>query len=448
MIPYQVIRAKRDGEELDEQIISAFISAYVDGEIPDYQMSAFLMSVYFKGMTAAETVALTKSYIVSGETMNFRDFDFPTSDKHSTGGVGDKISLVLAPLVASCGVGVPMISGRGLGHTGGTLDKLESIPNFSTNLTSQMCEDMLKKNKLFIAAQTGTMVPADKKIYALRDVTATVESIPLIVASIMSKKLAEGTGSLVLDVKFGNGAFMKNVEDARTLSKAMVDVGNLYGVPTVALLTNMNQPLGEYVGNSLEVRESIEYLRGDIRPQDLNEITMALGSVMLVLSGIANNISDGKKILEQKLESGKALEKFREFIIAQGGEPDVVDNVNILPASPIAREVFAPLDGYISGFDTLGIGMLGVEMGAGRTRIDDIIDPRVGFRFLAKTGDYVRKGEPVAIVFGSDIDQTINSVQKIAESIKYSAEPVEKPKNIEFIIKEKIESFDWNAKIE
>ena len=434
MIPYQVIRAKRDGESIDAQTIYEFISAYVSGDIPDYQMSAFLMAVYFQGMNDEETVALTKSYIDSGETMNFRELDFPTSDKHSTGGVGDKVSLILAPLVASCGVGVPMISGRGLGHTGGTLDKLESIPNFSTNLSPQQCKKQLEEIKMFIASQTGEMVPADKKIYALRDVTATVESIPLIVASIMSKKLAEGAGSLVLDVKFGNGAFMKTVDDAKNLAEAMVDVGNLYGVPTMALLTNMNQPLGEYVGNALEVRESIEYLRGEIRPADLHEITMALGSAMLILSGKAESFEDGKKVLEQKLNSGEALEKFREFVSAQGGNPDVVDNVNILPKAPIAREVFAPLDSYIARFDTLGIGMLGVEMGAGRKKIEDKIDPRVGFRFLAKTGDFVRKGEPVAIVFGADIDQTVKSVEKLAELIKFSEEPIEKPKSIELTI--------------
>jgi len=287
---------------------------------------------------------------------------------------------------------------------------------------------------MFIASQTEKMVPADKKIYALRDVTATVESIPLIVASIMSKKLAEGAGSLVLDVKFGNGAFMKTVDDAKNLAEAMVDVGNLYGVPTMALLTNMNQPLGEYVGNALEVRESIEYLRGEIRPADLHEITMALGSAMLILSGKAESFEDGKSMLEKKLDSGEALEKFREFVSAQGGNPDVVDNVNILPKAPIAREVFAPLDSYIARFDTLGIGMLGVEMGAGRKKIEDKIDPRVGFRFLAKTGDFVRKGEPVAIVFGADIDQTVKSVQKLAELIEFSEEPIEKPKSIELII--------------
>ncbi len=444
MVPYQVIRAKRDGEKIPGEVLEAFIHAYVKGEVPDYQMSAFLMAVYFQGMDADETLALTRAYIDSGETLNFRDLEFPTSDKHSTGGVGDKVSLVLAPLVASAGVGVPMISGRGLGHTGGTLDKLESIPGFRTDLSPEDCLRLLREVGLFIAAQTEKMVPADKKIYALRDVTATVESIPLIVASIMSKKLAEGAGSLVLDVKFGNGAFMKTYEDAETLARAMVDVGNLYGVPTVALLTYMGQPLGQYVGNALEVREAIEYLRGELVPPDLHEVTMALGANMLVLAGVAGDVSEGREILEEKLNSGKALEKFARFVEAQGGNPDVVEDITLLPMAPVAREVFAQADGYIAGFDTFGIGMLGVEMGAGRKKIGDIIDPRVGFRFLAKTGDFVRTGEPVAIVFASDIYQAEYAAEKLAGLIRMSEERVEPPTIIRSRVdSEGVSKFEW-----
>ena len=446
MIPQEVIRDKRDGKKLSAETIKSFVDGYVAGEIPDYQMAAFLMAVYFRGMDADETLALTKSYIASGETLNFRNLDFPTSDKHSTGGVGDKVSLVLAPLVAAAGVGVPMISGRGLGHTGGTLDKLESIPGFRTAFSPEECERLLKDVGMFIAAQTDTMVPADKKIYALRDVTATVESIPLIVASIMSKKLAEGTGSLVLDVKFGNGAFMQTIDDARTLARAMVDVGNLYGVPTLALLTNMNQPLGEYVGNALEVRESIEYLRGELTPPDLHEVVMALGAAMLMLSGVAHSFAEGRKILEEKLSSGAGLEKFAQFVAAQGGNPDVVEDITLLPMAPVAREVFAQTDGFIAGFDTLGIGMLGVEMGAGRKKIGDIIDPRVGFRFLRKTGDFVRRGEPVAIVFASDVYQAEQSAEKLAALIKLSEKEVSRPKIIHQIIDSEGERpFEWES---
>ncbi|RKZ34823.1 thymidine phosphorylase, partial [bacterium] len=434
MIPYQVIRNKRDGNKIDKKILKEFVLSYVNGEIPDYQMSAFLMAVYFQGMDSEEILSLTRAYIASGETMNFNRFDFPTSDKHSTGGVGDKVSLVLAPLVASCGVGVPMISGRGLGHTGGTLDKLESIPGFVTDLDIERCCELLSEIGLFVASQTAKMVPADKKIYALRDVTATVESIPLIVASIMSKKLAEGAGSLVLDVKFGNGAFMKNIQDAQTLAKSMVDVGNLYGVPTVALLTDMNQPLGEYVGNALEVVESIKYLRTELIPPDFHTVTMTLGAIMLTLSGVVENILQGKQMLEKKLQSGEALEKFAEFISAQGGDANVINNTDLLPTAPECGKFPASADGFIASFDTTGIGMLGVEMGAGRKKMDDIVDPRVGFRFLKKTGDKVCRGETVAIIYGADISQVKFAISEMEKLVEFSSSPVEKPRAIRLLI--------------
>ncbi len=447
MIPYEVIKAKRDGKSLSDEEIGEFISSYVTGEIPDYQMSAFLMAVYLNGMNSSETLALTKSYISSGIIMNYRNLDYPTSDKHSCGGVGDKVSLMLAPMIASCGVGVPMISGRGLGHTGGTLDKLKTIPGFSTDFSSEDCSNLLEKTGLFIVAQSDEMVPADKKIYALRDVTATVESIPLIVASIMSKKLAEGAGSLVLDVTCGNGAFMQTIENAKEISRTMVDVGNLYGVPTAAFITDMNQPLGEYVGNALEIRETIEYLTGELRAKDLHEVVLVLGSAMLVLSKIAGSMTDARKMLENKLDSGEALEKFREFIESQGGDPNVVDNINHLPRAPVVREILAPSDGWIAGFRTSEIGMLGVEMGAGRKTIDDIINPRVGFRFLAKTGDMVYKGQPAAIVFADNSSQAEWAANKLDEFIEFSDEPVEPLTTIlKFIGKEEHE-FTWNLDI-
>ena len=445
MLPYEIIRNKRDGNTLSEKDIREFIEGYVAGEIPDYQMSAFLMAVYFRGMDERETLALTKSYIESGEQFNFREIGIPTSDKHSTGGVGDKVSLVLAPMVAACGVAVPMISGRGLGHTGGTLDKLESIPNFNTNLSTEDCIRNLKKVGFFIAAQTKNLVPADKKIYALRDVTATVESIPLIVASIMSKKLAEGSGSLVLDVKFGNGAFMKNLRSAKVLARAMVDVGNLFGVPTAALLTDMNQPLGQYVGNALEVRESILYLRGDVVPDDLHKITLALGSIMLVLSKAAKNLKEGAKMLDEALKNGAALKKFEEFIAAQGGNPDVVENLDLLPTAPVKAEICADKNGWVEKFDTFGIGMLGVEIGAGRSKVDDKIDHSVGFRFLKKRGDKVHKGEVIAEIFAKNEDDAELSSAKLKEMIKISEKPVRRSKLLHKVIFRDVRDFSFDS---
>jgi len=447
MIPYEIIRKKRDKNELSAQEIREFVSAYVTGSIPDYQMSAFLMTVYLQGLTSQETVALTEAYIASGAKLDFSDIGIPTSDKHSTGGIGDKVSLPLAALVSACGVGVPMISGRGLGHTGGTLDKLESIPGFRTNMSQQECKQILRDVGFFITAQSKEMVPADKKIYALRDVTATIESIPLIVASIMSKKLAEGTKTLVLDVKFGNGAFMKTIRDAKILAKAMVDVGNMHGVPTVALLTDMNQPMGEYAGNSLEIRETIEYLKCESRPQDLHDITMALGAIMLVLSKCAENLLDGKQKLQRALESGAGLEKFAKFIKAQGGNPEIVNDICILPSATDATELLAPFDGWLAGFDTHGIGMLAVEMGAGRKKLDDIIDPRVGFRFLAKRGDRVGKGQPIAIIFADGKEQADWALKKLGKLIRFSEEPVRKTKLLHTLIGKEISPFSWKAKI-
>ncbi len=427
MVPYDVIRRKRDGEELPPDVIKEFVSSYVGGGVPDYQMSAFLMAVYFRGMTPTETLALTEAYIESGEKLDFSDIPMPKADKHSTGGVGDKVSLVLAPLVAACGVAVPMISGRGLGHTGGTLDKLESIPGLRIELSIDECRRVLGEAGFFIAAQTERMVPADKKIYALRDVTATVESIPLIVASIMSKKLSEGTDALVLDVKFGNGAFMKKLSDARRLAEAMVDVGKRYGVKTSALLTDMNQPLGRCVGNALEVEEAILYLRGDDRPDDLHEITFALGAEMLVLAGVAGSEDAAKLSLRKALDSGDALERFARFVEAQGGKPGVVEDLALLPRTPHTAVAAAKNDGWIAGFDTYGIGMLGVELGAGRKKVGERIDHAVGFKFHKKVGDEVSRGEAVATVFARDEEQARWAADRLTELVTISETPVSPP---------------------
>ncbi len=447
MIPYEIIRSKRDGQELSPSEIREFIADYVAGNICEYHMAAFLMATYFRGMTTAETVALTEAYVESGEKLDFTHLDMPTSDKHSTGGVGDKVSLVLAPLVAACGVAVPMISGRGLGHTGGTLDKLESIPGMRTHLSPQECEKILRETGFFIAAQTEKMVPADKRIYSLRDVTATVESIPLIVASIMSKKLAEGTKTLLLDVKYGNGAFMKKFDDAIGLAKAMVDVGNMFGVSTMALLTDMNQPLGEYVGNALEVRESVQYLRRELVPIDLHEITMASGAVMLVLAKRASNLENARILLENALNNGDAYERFKKFVASQGGDLRTIEDLSLLPAAPSAKEVIAQSDGFIEAFDTFEIGMLGVELGAGRRKVGEIIDPRVGFRFFKKIGDEVCKGEPVAIVYADNDCHAEGAAEKLGKMIKISEEPVPKRELISSIVGKTIQKFSWSVEL-
>ncbi len=448
MIPYQIIRKKRDGEILTNDEINDFIRAYVSGEIPEYQMSAFLMSIFFRGMTPDETTALTRAYIASGDSMDYRNLTFPTSDKHSTGGIGDKISLMLAPMVAACGVGVPMISGRGLGHTGGTLDKLESIPNFSTKFSPSECAQILHDTGLFIVAQSSEMVPADKKIYALRDVTSTVESIPLIVASIMSKKLAEGAKTLVLDVKCGNGAFMRTPEDAEKLARAMVDVGNLYGVPTIALITNMDQPLGTFAGNALEVREAVEYLRTEHMAPDLHEINLALCSVMLVITGVAQNLLTARTMLEQVLRNGDALRKFAHFVTAQKGNAAVCENIDLLPKAPICLPIIAECNGFIKSFDTFGIGMLAVEMGAGRKKTDDILDYAVGFAFHKKIGDTVSKGDILAEIYAQTEPSASFAAKKLRDCIEVSAEFVPKPVLISKIIDAcGTQDFTWEAQL-
>lgn len=427
MVPYHIIRKKREGEELTESEIYSFVSGYVKGDIPDYQMSAFLMAIFFKGMTHREILSLTKAYISSGETLNFSEIGVPTADKHSTGGVGDKVSLPLSAMVSACGIAVPMISGRGLGHTGGTLDKLESIPAFRTSLSVEQCKKQLREIGVFICAQSDEIVPADKKIYALRDVTATVDSIPLIVASIMSKKLAEGTDALVLDVKFGNGAFMREYSDAKTLAETMVGVGKSYGVSTCAILTDMNQPIGISVGNALEVAESIRYLRNDTVPYDLHTLILELGARMLVLTGAAGGIEEAKSNLEKSRANGFALEKFRKMIIAQGGDPRVCDNIEHFPKAPVKCVLKAKKSGWISGFDTYGIGILGIEMGVGRRNVNDTIDPRNGFEFLAKIGDWVEKDQEIAIVHCATETQSENIISKLEPLITISEKKISSP---------------------
>ena len=387
----ELIADKRNGQILGEADIRRFVGEYAQGGVPDYQMAAMAMAIYFQGMTPAELGPWTDAMLHSGIVIDLSHIAALKVDKHSTGGVGDKISLPLAPLVAACGVPVPMISGRGLGHTGGTLDKLESIPGFRTDLSVARYRELVETLGLALIGQTAQVCPADKRLYALRDVTATVESIPLIASSIMSKKLAEGIDALVLDVKVGSGAFMKTVDQARELARTMVDIGQNMGKQTTALLTDMNQPLGAMIGNALEVKESIDILRNE-GPKDVRQLTLALAESMLALGGVDPGLA------VERLASGAGLEKFREIIEAQGGDPRVCDDPSRLPTAAERVPVVATRSGFVSGMDTCGIGMAGVLLGAGRTRKDGVIDPAVGIEMAVRLGDVVEVGQPLAWV--------------------------------------------------
>lgn len=408
MNPVEVIRKKRNGGALSRKELEVFVSGYVDGAVADYQMSAFLMAAYFKGMSDEETAAFTEVMLHSGEVLDLSHIPGIKVDKHSTGGVGDKVSLILAPMVAACGVPVPMISGRGLGHTGGTLDKLESIPGFRTDLSIGEYKRTIEKIGLVLIGQTKEIAPADKKMYALRDVTATVESIPLIAGSIMSKKLAEGIDALVLDVKTGNGAFMQSYDDSVALAKALVGIGTVMGKKTVGFITDMNQPLGMAIGNWCEVVESVECLRGKNIP-DLMEVTYVLGGAMVFLGGKAGSIQEGMQLCRSAIWSGKAYEKFVEIVRHQGGDVAFLEAPGTYPASSHSVEVQSRTSGYVTSFETMRIGLLAIELGAGRMRVDDKIDPKAGIVLTAKIGDKVEKGQTLAVV-GTDRGNVLEKV--------------------------------------
>ncbi|MFQ5956225.1 MAG: thymidine phosphorylase, partial [Candidatus Brocadiales bacterium] len=391
---------KRDGRGLGREEIAFLVKGYTRGEIPDYQMAAFLMAVCWRGMTRQETIWLTEELVHSGSTIPTDSISGKKIDKHSTGGVGDKVSLVLAPLVASMGVRIPMVSGRALGHTGGTLDKLESIPRFRTQLYIEEIRENVRDIGLAIAGQTEELVPADKKLYALRDVTATVDSIPLISASIMAKKLAESVDGLVLDVKTGSGAFMRNFEDACTLAQNMVDVGNSMQKPTVAIITDMNQPLGRMVGNATEVFEVVEALQGR-GPEDLITVTLELGIHMLRLAGICKDRKDAGLRLEKAIRDGRAMKKFQEMVERQGGDVEALENFDRYISNNV-REVPSPMSGYVAEIDTYRMGLAAVALGAGRKRISDTIDHSTGYEVLAKLCDVIEKGKPLVKVFYND----------------------------------------------
>jgi pyrimidine-nucleoside phosphorylase len=393
----ELIAHKRDGGRMSDPQIERLIRAFCDGELTDYQMSAWLMAAFLRGMDDAETVALTRAMLRSGDAIDLADVPGVKVDKHSTGGVGDKVSICLAPLVAACGVKVPMISGRGLGHTGGTLDKLEAIPGFSVTLDAAAFRRVVREVGACMIGQTDRIAPADRRIYALRDVTATVESIPLIVASILSKKLAEGIDALVLDVKVGRGAFMKTEHDARALAEALVRVGTAAGKLVTALLTDMSAPLGRTVGNALETAEALLVLHGGGRA-DLVECTLALGSEMLRLGGAATTDAGARDALGAAIASGRAAEVMERMIAAQGGDPRVVRDPGLLPAAPVVVEIPADEAGIVTGIDALEIGLAAVAMGAGRTRADQKVDPAVGIELPAPRGERVEKGAPLALL--------------------------------------------------
>ncbi len=430
-----LIVKKRNGDTLTKEEIEFMINGYVKGDIPDYQMAAMLMAIYFVGMNDEETVCLTMSMAHSGDMLDLSAIEGIKVDKHSTGGVGDKTSLVLGPMVASLGVPIAKMSGRGLGHTGGTIDKLESINGFHTSLTTEQFIENVNRVKLAIMGQTADIAPADKKLYALRDVTATVDNMSLIASSIMSKKLAAGADAIVLDVKTGSGAFMKKEKDSRLLAKEMVKIGNSAGRRTVAVISDMDQPLGYAVGNAIEVREVIETLNGR-GPADLEELCITLGTQMLLCAGKAATEADAEKMLKETVQSGAALKKFAEFVSAQGGDSDCIYHPEKLPQTSIVKEVTALETGYIKKILCEEIGVVSLLLGGGRRKKEDEIDLSVGIMLRKKVGDFVNKGDSIATIYGNDPEKIKDAYHRMEGAYFYSKTVVEKKKLIKDIIKE------------
>lgn len=425
--PSLIIQKKRDGKELKKDELHQFIQGLSSGAVADYQAAAFLMAVYFRGMSLQETVALTEAMLESGEHYDLSEVRGPKVDKHSTGGVGDKVSLILAPLAAACGLKVPMMSGRGLGHSGGTLDKLESIRGFNVNLTRDQFIQILGRVGCAMTGQTATIAPADKKLYALRDVTGTVECIPLITASILSKKLAEGTKALVLDVKVGSGAFMKTPAQARKLAKTLIQVAKIMKLPCRAVLTSMNQPLGYAVGNAVEVRESIEILKNeksmDLCSADLKELTIHLCAEMLCLGKLVKNLTEGRRMAHSRLADGSAWKVFQELVKAQGGDPlqiQTLSGQNGLALAPRAVVWKAKKRGYLCKMNTEELGKILIELGGGRKKTSDLVDPSVGMIFHKKLGNKVQIGEPLITVFSQEKTNLAPLEQQFNASIEIS----------------------------
>jgi pyrimidine-nucleoside phosphorylase len=429
MRAYDIIKKKREGLSLSRNELSSFLNGYLKGEIPDYQVSSFLMAVFFQGMNADETVSLTDIMLNSGSALDLSDIPGPKVDKHSTGGIGDKVSIILAPLVASAGVKVPMMSGRGLGHTGGTLDKLESIPGFKTGLSIKEFKKVLSEAGCAMIGASEKIAPLDRKLYALRDVTATVESIPLITASIMSKKLSEGIQGLVLDVKLGSGAFMKDLDSARELAMSMVQIGNSLGVKTIAAITDMDQPLGMTIGNSLEVIESIDAMKGK-GPEDLMEVTFYLGALMLKAANMEADIEAGKNRLKQLIDNGSAIRKFKEMVEMQGGNPDIVERPDLLPSAGIRVDIRSPGAGYIRSMDAEAVGISAMILGAGRERMDSIIDHSAGILLKKKTGDFMEKNEIICMFFTNDEAKVKKAEELFLGALVFGDKPPEKKKMI------------------
>ena len=433
---YEIISRKRDKGKLTQQEIDYFVSGYSQGQIPDYQASALLMAIFLNGMDTDETFHLTQSMMNSGTVLDLKSIRGAKVDKHSTGGVGDKVSLILAPLVAACGVKVPMISGRGLGHTGGTLDKLESIPGFRTDLPLKRFVANLKEVGICMIGQTKEIAPADRKMYALRDVTATVNSIPLIASSIMSKKLAEGADAFVFDVKVGNGAFMQKRSEAMLLAKTLIRIARRFKKKAVVLLTDMNEPLGETVGNSIEVVETIHALKGKA-PRDLMDVTMALAQRMLILAKKARTAKEAESKLQKAMDSGKAIDKFAEMVKKQGGNPKVVYDFGLLPWTKFRVLVSSKRQGYVQSIDTRRIGLCAVELGAGRQKLDDPIDHGVGTLIKKKVGDPVSTGEALAIVFANNLKKARQASYEIREAYTITKRKTRRLKKVLSIVDER-----------
>ncbi|MBS4215788.1 pyrimidine-nucleoside phosphorylase [Neobacillus rhizophilus] len=420
-----LIEKKRDGHELSTEEINFIIQGYTEGSIPDYQVSAFTMAVVFQGMTERERADLTMAMVKSGDQIDLSQIEGIKVDKHSTGGVGDTTTLVLGPLVASVGVPVAKMSGRGLGHTGGTIDKLESVAGFHVEIDSSEFTELVNKNKIAVIGQSGNLTPADKKLYALRDVTGTVESIPLIASSIMSKKIAAGADAIVLDVKTGAGAFMKTLEDSRELARAMVGIGNKVGRRTMAVISDMSQPLGFAIGNALEVKEAIDTLRGE-GPEDLTELCLTLGSHMVYLGGKAHSLKEARSLLEEAIQNGSALEKLKIFLSSQGGDATVVDNPEKLPQAKYTFELEAKEDGYVSEIIADEVGTAAMLLGAGRATKESVIDLAVGLVLRKKIGDQVNKGESLVTIY-SNFEDIKEVSEKLYENIKIASSKVEAP---------------------
>ncbi len=430
---YDLIMKKRDGGALTKDEIGYMIQGYTQGSIPDYQMSAMLMAIYFQGMNEEETLFLTESMEHSGEVLDLSAIHGIKVDKHSTGGVGDKTSLALTPMVAACGIPVAKMSGRGLGHTGGTIDKLESFSGFSTAITAEKFMENVNEIGIAIMGQTADLAPADKKLYALRDVTATVDNMSLIASSIMSKKLASGADAIVLDVKTGSGAFMKTKEDSFALAKEMVTLGNNAGRKTYAVISDMDQPLGLAVGNALEVKEAIDTLNGK-GPEDFVELCMTLGSYMLMAGGIAENEAQAREKLKEAVSSGKALEKLAQFVAAQGGDNSAVWNPELLPKASYTEEILSEEEGYISHIECDEIGMCSLLLGGGRETKESEIDLSVGLVLCKKRGDYVKRGEALAAIYGNDKEKMLLAKKRFLQAYTFSTEKVEKEPLIKGVI--------------